>query len=55
MCVCVCVCVCVCDEYYNSLYTALPSNLAPANIILRMVLQGVGALKNITGLEAPNA
>ena len=30
------------DEYYNSLYTVLPSYLATANIALRMVLQGGG-------------
>ena len=44
-----CVCVCVwdphfesfSDEYYNSLYTALPSYLAAA-MVIRMVLQGMG-------------
>ena len=46
--VCVCVCVCVVfnpsfsDEYYNSLYSALPSYLATTAMVLRMVLQGVG-------------
>ena len=62
MCVCVCVCVCdlssesCSDEYHNSLYTALPSYLATANMVLRMVLQGWGGGNtNITGAKYINA
>ena len=46
------------DEFYNSLYTALPSYLATASMGIRMDLQGVGGegggAKNITGLGVPN-